>query len=189
MARENKTIYVILGFLSHEPMTGYDLKKRIDLSLSYFWETGFGQIYPTLSTLEASGLVTKASDDKGQKLERHTYAITEEGRQTLKSWLEQPVAQKTIKYEVLLKLFFGGILSPEQNLKTIQTFAQSYSKELPRLEAYEKSLEAALSEHPDHLYFLLTVKFGIKIFKAYEQWADEAEVLIQAHKKEEEDAK
>lgn len=183
MARENKTTYVILGFLSHEPMTGYELKKRIDMSLSYFWETGFGQIYPTLSTLEEKGLVTKSTDDKGQKLERITYTITEAGRNALRLWLEQPIAQKTIKYEVLLKLFFGGTLTPEQNLKTIQTFAQTYSKEVPMLEEFEKSLEEALPEHPDHLYYLLTVKFGKKLFKAYEEWAEEAEALIQEHMK------
>jgi DNA-binding PadR family transcriptional regulator len=40
MGKENKTIYVILGFLSHEGLTGYEIKIRIDLSLIYF-----GQIY------------------------------------------------------------------------------------------------------------------------------------------------
>lgn len=181
MARENKTSYVILGFLNHEAMTGYELKKRIDLSLSYFWETGFGQIYPTLSALEANGLVERFPEDSAQKLERIRYGITQHGREALREWLEQPVSQKTIKYEVLLKLFFGGELSAEQNIRTINAFAERFSQELPNLERFEQSLLNALPENPDHLYYLLTVRFGQKIFNAYESWAKESEELIRQY--------
>lgn len=181
MAKENKTVFVILGLLSHEPMTGYELKKRIDLSLSYFWETSYGQIYPTLSQLEEKGHVTKVSDAKGQKLERIVYTITDSGRAVLMQWLEQPIVQQTIKYEVLLKLFFGSCLSPDQNLKMIEHFASGYSQELPKLEQYERSLESVLGDSPDHLQYLLTVKFGKHVFKAYEQWAEEAKYLIEQY--------
>ncbi len=40
MGRENKTSYVILGLLSHEDLTGYEIKKRIDSTLNYFWSAG-----------------------------------------------------------------------------------------------------------------------------------------------------
>ena len=33
---------VIQGLLSHEDLTGYDIKKRIDGAISFFWKGSFG---------------------------------------------------------------------------------------------------------------------------------------------------
>ncbi len=51
MANTKKMDYVLLGLLSHEPMTGYEMKKRLDTSLRFFWGGSFGSIYPTLNQL------------------------------------------------------------------------------------------------------------------------------------------
>jgi len=48
MANEKKLDCVILGLLSHEDLTGYEIKKRIDTGLKLFWSASFGSIYPTL---------------------------------------------------------------------------------------------------------------------------------------------
>lgn len=37
MAIEKKSDCVILGLLSHEDLTGYEIKKRMDTALKYFW--------------------------------------------------------------------------------------------------------------------------------------------------------
>ena len=49
MASEKKMDCVILGLLSNESMTGYEIKKRMDTTLKFFWSASFGSIYPTLS--------------------------------------------------------------------------------------------------------------------------------------------
>lgn len=51
MATEKKLDCVILGLLSHEELTGYEIKKRIDTALKYFWGASYGSIYPTLGDL------------------------------------------------------------------------------------------------------------------------------------------
>ena len=60
MAKERKIDRVILGLLSHEPLTGYDIKKRIDTSIRFFWKGSFGSIYPALSDMEKNGLITRS---------------------------------------------------------------------------------------------------------------------------------
>lgn len=178
MGKENKTFYVILGFLSHEDLTGYGIKKRIDLSLHYFWGAGFGQIYPSLNLMEKKGWVMKRSDNMKQKMERIVYSITEEGRKQLIIWLSSPVENEYVKYEILLKLFFGSMLEVQKNIESIHTFKEKYSKELSVLKNYKTQLKKVQKENPDHLYFLLTVLFGEKIYKAYIEWADEAMKLL-----------
>ena len=49
--KENKSKYAIMGMLSMGPMSGYDIKKRFEKSLSYFWNESYGQIYPILRKL------------------------------------------------------------------------------------------------------------------------------------------
>jgi len=47
MPKENKTKYSILGLLSRAPMSGYDIKKLTDNSISHFWHENFGHITPS----------------------------------------------------------------------------------------------------------------------------------------------
>ena len=59
MANEKKMDCVLLGLLSHEPLTGYEIKKRMDTTLKLFWNASYGSIYPTLNGMERDGYVTK----------------------------------------------------------------------------------------------------------------------------------
>ena len=53
--RINKTQYAILGALSIQTMSGYDIKKWLLEVTGSFWAESPGQIYPTLSKLLADG--------------------------------------------------------------------------------------------------------------------------------------
>lgn len=174
MAKENKTIYAILGLLNHEDMSGYDIKKRIDDSLKFFWDAGFGQIYPGLKTLEQNGWVNCASKASGAGPERIMYSITTQGRSELKHWLSTPVEKEQTKYEILLKLFFGSVVSTEENIRIIREFEQRNSGILKLFEIYKAQLEQVLYQKEDHIYYYLTVLFGEKVQKAYLEWAEEA---------------
>ena len=59
MAIEKKIDCVLLGLLSHEDLTGYEIKKRMDTSLKYFWGASYGSIYPALGNLVDRGLAEK----------------------------------------------------------------------------------------------------------------------------------
>jgi len=182
MKRENRTTYIILGFLNHENLTGYEIKKRIDYSLRFFWGAGFGQIYPTLSQMHEDGLVIKRSDRMGQKLERIIYSITDEGRKQLKNWLSLPVENEIVKYEILLKLFFGSLLDEDKNIENIMAFKDKYTKQLSILNSFETELMQIQNNSPEHLYYLLTVLFGEKVYKAYLDWTQEAIDLLEKSK-------
>lgn len=104
MANEKKIDCVILGLLSHEELTGYEIKKRIDTSLKYFWNASYGSIYPALNDLVNRGLATKR-EDTNSKRNKLIYTITENGRDYLKKWLTLPIEKDELRYETLLKLF------------------------------------------------------------------------------------
>lgn len=177
MPQDNRTIYIILGLLSHEPMTGYEIKRRVTTTISFFWEVGFGQIYPTLKQLQKDGLVTMKPETRENR-PRKVYSITESGRNELQNWLRIPALRESERHEILLKLFFGGQISVPANLQNIAAFRKRSSATLETLTAFEENLRPITAEL-DHLYYLLTVRFGELVYKAYLEWADEAITTLQ----------
>ena len=177
MAIETKIDYVILGLLSHEELTGYEIKKRMDTTLKYFWSASYGSIYPALSDLVNRGFATKKEDTKSKR-NKLIYNITDEGRKYLKEWLTFPVEKDELRYETLLKLFFGNEQGPEQTLLHIQSFEEKIRKELPYLLGAEQVLKKCLDDDTTHKYYLLTVQFGIKTYRAYLEWCEEAKKFL-----------
>lgn len=179
MANEKKLDCVLLGLLSHEELTGYEIKKRMDTTLKYFWGASYGSIYPTLSDLVNRGLATKkeAAENKRNKL---IYTITDKGRDYLKEWLKLPAEKDELRYETLLKLFFGNEQGAAQAIWHIEAFQAKIEKELPYLLGAEKILEGCLDDDPAHKYYLLTVEFGIKTYRTYLEWCKEAKNLLES---------
>ena len=93
MAR--KTQYVILGLLTEQPLSGYDIKKIIDFRFKFFWNESYGQIYPELKQLIEKGYIQTLSNetDRGKQL----YQITELGLDHLKKWLEVKPDTETMR--------------------------------------------------------------------------------------------
>lgn len=189
MAQKNTTAYIILGLLAHEDSSGYDLKKEIDHMISQFWDVGYGQLYPTLKMLEEEGSIigTPAKSEKGP--DRIVYAITDAGKQKLIDWLSLPNEKEYVRYEILLKLFFGNLSSPSTAIKRIEAFQKQHEEDLQLIRSYKANLESAFQENRDHLYYYLTVLFGEHIYKAYLEWADEALAFINKNIVSEEDKK
>jgi len=177
MANEKKIDCVILGLLSHEELTGYEIKKRIDTTLQYFWSASYGSIYPALNDLVNRGLATKR-EDTGNKRNKLIYTITDDGRKYLKKWLTLPVQKDELRYETLLKLFFGNEQGTEQAMLHIERFEEKIKKKLHYLLGAEKKLKECLNDDTAHKYYLLTVEFGIKTYHTYLEWCKEAKKFL-----------
>lgn len=174
MPKENTTVYIILGLLNHEELSGYDIKKRIDVMISGFWEVGYGQIYPTLGKLEQEELVVKQKGSGSKGPEKNIYAITEKGRNLLEAWLVLPEQKEYTKYEIMLKLFFGSMVPEANHIGRIEEFKARHTQSMQMIQQFKGNLERVLHTDKDHFYFYLTVLFGEHVYKAYLDWAEEA---------------
>ena len=172
MAREKKIDMVILGLLNHEDLTGYDIKKRIDEAISFFWKGSFGNIYPALKNLEETGHVKKNNATEGGR-EKIKYHITAKGKKTLKEWLKNEQSINELRYETLLKLFFGSGADRETSLHNIELFEEQIHENLEILKLHCKSLENE-KDNEDHLYYYLTASFGVETYEAYLKWCSKA---------------
>ena len=177
MAIEKKIDCVILGLLSHEDLTGYEIKKRMDTSLKYFWGASYGSIYPTLSDLVKQGLAVKRDGAENNR-NKIIYSITEEGRNYLKDWLRLPAERDELRYETLLKLFFCNEAGVLQATSHIDNFEEKIERELQYLISAAGTLKNNVSLDDTHKYYLLTVEFGIKTYRAYLEWCKKAKTML-----------
>lgn len=179
MAKDRKIDMVILGLLAHDNLTGYDIKKMIDNSISFFWKGSFGSIYPALAAMENEGKVVKLSDNKNTVgREKICYQITEKGKETLAEWISDTRAVNDLKYETLLKLFFGGIVQNCVSIANIIAFEKEIAEDLAILRVCKENLSKALDER-DHIFYYLTVSFGVETYEGYLRWCKEAKELLE----------
>ena len=177
MAKDRKIDMVILGLLAHEDLTGYDIKKIIDGNISFFWKGSFGSIYPALSAMEEQGLVKRNKSDKTSGREKIAYHLTPKGKDVLKVWLNEESVSNELKYETLLKLYFGGVEDRSVTIRNIEIFEEQVKGNLEVLKIYKKNLEQVLDQE-DHLHFYLTVTFGIETYEAYMRWCNKAKKIL-----------
>ena len=177
MAKDRKIDVVILGLLSHEDLTGYDIKKRIDGAIGFFWKGSFGNIYPALSSMEEDGLISRKKSSKTGGRERIPYHITKQGINSLREWLQEEQASNELRYETLLKLYFGGATDRSVTIRNIQIFEEDVKRNLAVLNMYKENLEKVLDEE-DHVFYYLPVTFGIDTYEAYLKWCTRAKKLL-----------
>jgi DNA-binding PadR family transcriptional regulator len=97
--------YVVLGYLSWRPMTGYDIKKLIADSETLPWTANNNQIYQALVGLHNDGWVTKSIEEQVGSPNRHVYTITDAGIQALRNWVasgpEAPLTKKPFLHQLM----------------------------------------------------------------------------------------
>jgi DNA-binding PadR family transcriptional regulator len=171
--REVKSKYAILGMLSIAPMSGYDIKKKVETSISNFWTESYGQIYPVLRQLIAAKLVTKKTvKSEAGKPDRHVYSLTARGRKELRRWLLEGFAPKIQRNEFLLKLFFGEEITPKTNIAHVEQFRELQRGLLRKYGAVEKEITREYSDNSNAPYWLMTVRYGQHVSRALLHWCD-----------------
>ncbi len=100
--------FIVLGLLEAAgEATPYEMKQVVAGSLADFWSIQHAQLYSEPERLTKAGYLGERREESGRR--RRYYAITEEGRKALRSWLDEPTAELTeLRDPGLLKLFFGA---------------------------------------------------------------------------------
>jgi len=166
------TAYVILGMVSREPRSGYEIKALVDNSTRFFWATSYGQIYPELKRLSEAGLVEGVDAPRGER-KRTVYAIAAAGEEALKDWLRQPPEICEMREEGLLKLFFAGALPPEEAAEILRSMRKYRLGVVERLRGLEPM--ALVKEDP---FPLMVLRGGIEFNEWFAEWCERMEAQL-----------
>jgi len=109
--RRGYTRLVVLVLLHREPLTGYDIMKKIDEKTFGFWRLTAGGVYPILKELEENKFITGDWTSKSGRRKK-VYKLTDDGEKILTTALsKQQQMAETIRN--LFQEFARDILSEE----------------------------------------------------------------------------
>ena len=174
-----QTDYVILGLLAERPLSGYQIKKIIDIRFQFFWSESFGQIFPALKSLTVQGLVEECPLEAPGGHAAKMYQITPAGKAALIDWLSQPVEKESLRLEILLKTYFSGYAAPEAMLAHLSAFEESHSRQLHILGLFQEELMRIPDEDENHGDILRVIDFGQKANRAYLDWCRETRAYFE----------
>ena len=167
MANNVSTRYIILGLLTRQPMSGYDIKQFLK-QLSWLVDSpSFGSLYPALHALLEDTLVTVEVIPRQDKPPRKIHTIAEAGRQVLQEWLDQPVASGVSMKTFLMRLILVSNLSHAGLIAHLQQRHAQVSAHQLALERDVKTMDEGID-----LGDRLVLGYGLTVATAELAWLD-----------------
>lgn len=137
-ARSNPLALAVLALVFERPMHPYEMAatlkhrhKHESIKLRY------GTLYTVIELLTSRGLIRpKETSRDGKRPERTVYALTPAGRDLLRSWLRDLVAQPAkefLQFEAALSLL--PVLPPDEAVELLRERARRLSENLTQMQA------------------------------------------------------
>ena len=170
----------IMGLISQEPQTGYDLRKVFLTTPMGHFSSSPGAIYPALRRIEQAGWVRARTGRGKTRRQRVLYELTAKGRKVLQQHLSQPVTREDVVWhldDLLLRFgFMDPIVGRERTLQFLRDFAD-------RLDAYVAELRRYLDGARDTMppCGRLAMENGIQGYETNAQWARRAFKELQSN--------
>ncbi|MGH1646415.1 PadR family transcriptional regulator [uncultured Enterococcus sp.] len=171
----NTISYVVLAMLIRSPLTGYELKRFLNL----FWEAHHSQIYPTLKELRKQELIEIIDIPDGK---RKIYDITPAGKELVKEWVFTKSHAPSQKDEFLAKVFTISALDRDTSKFLIMERKQYFHEQVNDYSKVLASLDDLdAEERRKNFGRELILERKIRLSKEELAWCDWAEEKIEAY--------
>lgn len=164
----------ILGLLNYHDMTGYEIRGVFRDSLSFFWQAQTSQIYRELKELKARGWVTDVTVPQQGRPNKNVFSVTEAGREELRRWLREETFELG-NSPLLMRTFFRGELSPEENIRYFQgirAFALQALEEMKQPPATAAAYEQIIDNPQRAVYWSMTIEYGVLYLDMLRRWSE-----------------
>lgn len=164
----------ILGLINYHEMTGYEIMQAFRDSLNFFWKAQTSQIYRELQNLEEKKWVEKTVVSQQGKPDKNVFSITGEGRCELLRWLSDGDLGISPRVPVLMKVFFMGERSREENIsyfKGLEAYCGMFLKSLEAVPGHIGAYSELLHAGEKALYWGMTVEYGRRNMQMCMEWA------------------
>lgn len=170
-----KLRHAVLGLLSLEPQSGYDLGRAFAGSVAHFWYADQAQIYRLLDALESEGALTTEVFRQNSRPDRRVHSLTDTGREELDAWQRSPLDPQRPKNAFLARLFFAGSLGVTHVRRLLDEAEQLVTATHSRLRAVESSGSTL-----DDVVQVATLRSGIRHAEADLAWIAETREALTA---------
>jgi DNA-binding PadR family transcriptional regulator len=171
--------HALLAALYDASCSGYDLAKKFDGSVGFFWSASHQQIYRELTKLEEQSYISAVVVSQANRPDKKVYGVTAAGQDYLNKWIAQPSTVPAIKDELLVKLFAGDLVAPAVILSELEHHRAQHQDILDTYQSIERQLFSDISRlNINRRYQYLTLRLGIRLETEWLAWCVEAVELI-----------
>jgi DNA-binding PadR family transcriptional regulator len=163
--------------LSEQTGSGYELTRRFDRSIGYFFSATHQQIYRTLRTMEGDGWVQVTPVAQQGRPDKKVYAVTDAGRSELTRWIAAPLTGKSSAAirDLALKLrgaVYGDLDAVREQMVALRAERASALEVYRSHEKQQFPDPSAISGATLHQHLVL--RGGIRAEQSSIEWLDEA---------------
>ena len=162
--------YVILGIVLNKPLTGYAIKKEIELGIGNFYKAGYGSLYPALKKLTDKGYLTLTEQTQVDRLKKY-YMATELGRAVFLKWLNSPISIATANTSVFVRIFFFGELPEDVRRQRIEEYELEMQRILEDYRKLQKQFADSVNTTRDY-FEMSTLYYGLQSMMGMVRWLD-----------------
>ena len=167
--------FAVLGLLHESAMHGYELRKRLNMTLGLFRAFSYGSLYPTLRRMQAAGCVV--ADDAGYgSRSKVVYSLTAEGKERFVELLGEAGPSTWEDESFGVHFAFFARTSPEARLRILEG-------RRARLEERQERFRTGVTRTRERLdrYTLELQRHGLESVEREVRWLNE---LIETERSE-----
>src|SRR5258705_4574716 len=109
--------HAILVSLTERAGSGYELARRFDRSIGFFWPATHEQIYRFLRGMDDAGWVTHTEVAQEGRRDKKVYKVSATGRDELAGWLAEPVDVAVLRDGLSVKIRGASLGDPAAVLR------------------------------------------------------------------------
>ncbi|MFG2427471.1 PadR family transcriptional regulator [Streptomyces sp. NPDC048590] len=122
--------HAILVSLLEQPGSGYELARRFERSIGYFWTATHQQIYRVLKRMESDGLLDARDIPQERRPDKREYSVAPPGRDVLAGWLHEPIEPESLRHDLAVKIRGAAFDDPAALLGEVERHHRVHSDRL-----------------------------------------------------------
>ena len=171
--------HALLVSLLEKPSSGYELARRFDRSIGYFWHATHQQIYRVLSRMEEADWVTAQLQAGAAAPDRKEYSVTAAGRVELSRWMVEPMELEGTRDALMVKLRGAAFGDPACLIPELEHHRAAHANRLTCYRVIE-SRDFAGRLGPQRALQYMVLKSGIRFEQGWLEWCEEVLGLLRS---------
>jgi DNA-binding PadR family transcriptional regulator len=175
--------HAILVSLEERSGSGYELARRFQKSIGFFWAASHQQIYRTLKRMVELGWVSCEEVPQEGRPDKKVYRTSADGRAEVRRWLAESVEPAHLRDELAVKIRGASLGDVDAVLAEVVRHREHHAEQLAVYRAIEQRdfpEPDTLSGRPLHQHLVLCA--GIRAEQGLLEWCDE---VIEAMRRDE----
>lgn len=166
--------HAILVSLEERSGSGYELARRFEKSIGFFWAASHQQIYRTLKRMVQLGWVHGEDVPQEGRPDKKVYRVSDDGRAELRRWLAELDEPAAMRNDLAVKVRGASMGDPEAVTKQVAHHRDRHAERLDVYRVIEKRDfpdPARLTGRQLHQYLVL--RAGVRAEQGFVEWCDE----------------